>query len=120
FEGAAKDSEAEIIETSANPASFKFFAEHEDSYPFTNNLLLFNYFLTPNVMKEAESKTKIDIIELIMKTNNEIYFVSSDTAQSSESTSSKVFGLSKSPDTHINELYINVGNEEDNLTLVNY
>lgn len=114
------EGESEVLETDANPASFKFFAEHEDGYPFTNNLLLFNYFITPDVMSEAEAATQTNIIDIMMKTNNEIFFSPSDSTLTGDRTKSKVFGLSKSPDTHINELYVNVGNEEDNLALVNY
>lgn len=112
-----ENQEISAIETNANPASFSFFAEHVDGYPFSNNAILASYIKTPNILRDVEQETGTQIIDVIQNTDNTIYFKSEDATQMTEM---RVLGVSKTPNEHLNELYVNIGNEEDNLKIVNY
>lgn len=96
------------------PAHFQFFIEYEDDDTYTNNLLIEQYLLTEEVLREASQEIEIDLIEIIKNSNNEIEVNYKETGLS------KVIGVVRNDSNHLMELSVDVGDEKNNLKIAQY
>lgn len=100
--------------TEALPANFYFSVEYADGSPYTNNLLVEQYILGTDILKDASIYTNTDLNDLIDQNENK---VSVDYNGVSET---KILGVSRNEHTHLFELYVNAGDERDNLAVAEY
>lgn len=109
-----EEMEIELLETDANPANFKFFVEYEDGDIYSNNLLIQDYITMSKNLNIASSETNTDLNTIVERTDNKISLLNN------EDQTMQVIGVSRNPDTHLQEFYVNVGNESDNLAIAEY
>lgn len=102
------------ISTEARTANFYFYVEYADNSAFTNYLLIEEYLLTESLMEEASKEIGIDINALITNTENSIKLTNGPVK------TSKVIGTMRNSDMNLLELYVNVGDEGQNLKLTNF
>lgn len=110
-----ENEEIEEIEfiTDVRPASFYFFVEQENGESFKNNLLIEQYLLSPEILNIISQEIDLNLIDLIEESENIIEVSYNDSGES------KMIGVTRNESTSLIELYVNVGNERDNLTITN-
>lgn len=95
----------------AKPANFYFYATTEEGISFTNDSIIERYLLRPELLQEISRNTKTNLAEIVKKTENNAV------VDYKESGETKVIGIERNGTTHLNEFYVNIGNEEDNLAI---
>lgn len=112
-ENVAELQQEERFRPDAKPANFYFYATTEEGTSYTNNSIIERYLLRPDLLQEIGNRTDTNLAEIIVKSENNAV------VDYKESGETKVLGIEKSDTTHLNEFYVNVGNEEDNLAIAN-
>ncbi|MEY8292020.1 hypothetical protein AAK882_05130 [Carnobacteriaceae bacterium 52-44] len=108
------DTESIHFVSTAPPGSFNFYVEHLKGDAFTNNALIKQYFTSPRVLEQVTNDTGINLKEIIEKTGNLVH------VDYTEEGEAQVIDVKRDGNSHLNEFIVNIGNEEDNLTLANY
>lgn len=103
-----------IVET--EPAFFQFIVEYEDGSLFNNPLLIEEYILQEEVLNQASTvtNTNLNLVKVIENTENNVLVDINDFGYS------KVIGVYRDDATYINEFYVNVGNERENIRIANF
>lgn len=107
-------SEVTIIELDSAPANFKFYIENQREDIFTNSSIVEEYLNRPELLKVASKETSTELFEFVKETNN------SAIVDYNESGKTKIIGISKNGDSHLQEFYVNIGNEKDNLKIADF
>ena len=108
-------SETEVDIQDAAPASFQFYIEDtEENDVFFNNVLIEEYITLPYVLEEIANDTNTSIDQLVEETENEIV----PSTQDSERV--KVIHVNRDPSSNLQAIYVNIGNEEKNLRVVEH
>ena len=96
-------------------ASFQFYIEDaEDGDVFSNNVLIEEYITLPHVLEEVAEVTNTSIDQLVEETGNEIV----PGTQSSDRI--KVIHVNRDTSSNLQAIYVNVGDEQRNLRIINY
>ena len=103
-----------VVET--EPAFFQFIVEYEDGSLFNNPLLIEEYILQEEVLNQASTvtNTNLNLVKVIENTENNVLVDINDFGYS------KVIGVYRDDATYINEFYVNVGNERENIRIANF
>lgn len=103
-----------VVET--EPAFFQFIVEYEDGSLFNNPLLIEEYILQEEVLNQASTvtNTNLNLVKVIENTENNVLVDINDFGDS------KVIGVYRDDATYINEFYVNVGNERENIRIANF
>jgi len=112
FETLEIDSEA--INPEARQANFKFYIEDNENDVFINNLLIGEYFTTPEILEDASNETNTNLKEIVKETDNEAIIANNQSAPE------QIIGVNRNGSTHIHTFYVNIGSESDNLRIANY
>lgn len=110
-----KDDTETIIsqgQVESNPGIFRVYVEQEDGTIYINSMIIEEYFLLPEVIKEAEKQTGVDITSVLEKEKEE-EFVKTQYDRGA-------MGLSRNGSTHIFTFVVNVGTEKENLKVANF
>lgn len=105
--------QGERFRPEAKPANFYFYATTEEGTSFTNDSIIERYLLRPTLLQEISSTTDTNLTEIIQQSENNAV------VDYKESGETKVLGIERNDTTHLNEFYVNIGNEEDNLAIAN-
>lgn len=98
----------------SKPAFFQFIVEYEDGSLFNNPLLIEEYLLQDYILELASTNSKTNLVKVIDNTENNVLVDINDFGYS------KVVGVYRDDATYINEFYVNVGNESENLRIANF
>lgn len=99
------------FQADARPGNFNFYVKKKDGGPFISSALILEYLIRPEILTEVSTTSNIDLLEIIDETNN------TSKLFSTEESPAKVVSIERNGGTNIHELYVNVGNEEDNLEI---
>jgi len=98
----------------SEPVNFYYFVETPDGRPFTNNLLIEQYITSPSILEEAAIETGTNLNEIVENTENTAL------VDYNESGETKVIGIRKNANTHLQEFHVNIGNEADNFAIADF
>lgn len=98
----------------ASPSNFFFYVEYEDGQTYTNNFLIEQYFLTPEILNKANTFLNFDIVDFIDETDNLINVIYS------ESKEVEAVSVIRNEKTHLMEFKANVGKESTNLAIADF
>lgn len=95
-----------------NPGIFRMYVEQEDGTIYINSMIIEEYMLLPEVLKQAESETGVEITDVLLEEIQE-NFVKTQYDRGA-------LGLSRNGSTHIFTFTTNVGTEEENLKVAEF
>lgn len=115
-----KVADTEIIQNQKNeisearPASFYFYLEDEEGDAFSNSLIIEQYILSTDTLKNISKELNNDLVKLIDYNSNtiKVYY--------NESGESKIIGVTRNESTNLLELSVNVGNDRENMVISRY
>lgn len=102
----------DVNEENYPPAIFRLYVEHEDGTIYINSMLIEEYFITPEVVLEAEQATNVDITNKLERERESSFEKTQDDRG--------VLGVSRNTSNHIFTFATSVGTVEENLLVAEF